>query len=125
MNALSIVPAILMATTLCGCAQFSTSHFLKEGFGFDLSPYLQQHESSYKDGILEVYDVSPDDELYKKIFSDDSGMHTEPTLFIQKDTEYSAAQFIMIERSDEFTKFVLYLPEEKTMVFIYADGVGG
>ncbi len=125
MNVRSIVPAILVAMTLCGCSRFSKSHFFEQGFGFDLRPYLEQHESSYEDGILEVYGVSPDDELYKKIFKDDSGMHAEQTLFVQDDRQYYASQYVMTEYwHDEIIKFVLYLPEEKTMVFMYANGYG-
>lgn len=88
------------------------------------------HESSYTDGILEVYDVSPADDLYQAAFKKNDIQRTTEWLFGYRGKRYYASENSPIDYvhigddRDGLMKYVLYLPQ-KMMVFIYADAVGG
>jgi hypothetical protein len=118
---------------LSGCAQFSKGNFYKESFGVDLTPYTEVHTSSYSDGVLELYDVSSEDDAYKQFFKDGEFERTTSMMFGYESKKYypndqAPIYYIdkgLVDPSDGYHKYVLYLPEKKIMVFIYADAVGG
>lgn len=126
------ISAVFIAAILSGCSQFSKEHFYTESFGIDLRPYTLTHESSYTDGILEVYNVFPADDLYKAVFEKNNVQRTTSSLFgygwkTYYPSEDSPILYVTISRSNEppYGKYILYLPQKKMMVFIYTDAVGG
>lgn len=132
MKAKLLFSMILIAATLSGCSQFSKNHFYEKSFGIDLNEYVGNYETSYTDGILEVYDVSSADDLYKEFFGKYVVQQSTSTLFgygfkTYYATESSPISYVLVSSSNQmpYNKYVLYLPQKRTMVFIYPDAVGG
>ncbi len=125
---LSLLRVFFLAGFLSGCAKFSHSNLLSDSFGCDLRPFITKKQTSYSDGCLLIFDISEDDSLYKRFFSDyylneDVGLgFTQISFNTLKEGEI---RYRKLGAFDGFTKVVFYIPRNKILGFGFATAIGG
>ena len=122
------ITAVILACLLCSCEKFSHSYFLSDSFGINLTPFIAKKCTSYSDGCLQIFDVSENDTLYKKFFSEkylteEISLGFGVTSF--SPSQYGQIQYRKLGEFDGYTKIVFYIPKSKIIGFGYATAIGG
>jgi len=122
-----VITLILLTVFVFGCSQFDKTTFLEDSFALDLNKYRINKESKYSDGLLEISDVSISDEIYLAFFADNQYSKSESVSIESYKKIYHASKespflYRVLEdhQNHGFKKIILYVPNKKTMVFMYA-----
>jgi len=122
------IAVILLGCLLCSCGRFSHSNLLSDSFGIDLRPFLTKKRTSYSDACLQIFDVSENDLLYKKFFSEK--YLTEQVGIDFAEIKFNTSKFGEIRyrnfgEFDGFIKTVFYIPKNKILGFGFSTAIGG
>lgn len=110
---------------------FDKHYLLTESFDVDITTYASHDQINYKDGIVEVTEIDQNDPLYLIFFGDETEFHENRGPFwgphgkrmYDQEPIYSNIS-LETHSSGALKKTVLYLVEEKMLVFLYSSASG-
>lgn len=119
---------LLIVFCIATSDKFGKSYFMSQSFGYDLNYWTSGYRTKWYDGVLEVWGVSRDDKIISVYIGDARSI--EPNLYMESDNktysrEYGVAiigwkDFYSDRVDNTHNKYVVYYPEKKLLVFIYA-----
>ena len=129
---INLIIASILILLFVGCDMWNKNHFITKGFGVDLSAIAELKETKYEDGILEVKNISVNDEIYKKFinekFIECKGFYhfgNKNKVFKSYNKKDTALYKKYGMADDSHYKIIVYIPKEKLLIFMYAEDIGG
>lgn len=121
----------LLVLTLTFFPRFNKDYLLTESFGLNITEYTQTDQIKYRDGIIELKGIEPSDEIYLMFFfdKDDYLINNGPFWgpFGRKVYDQEPIYSFLPEDtdlSDGRRPYVLYIPDEKKMIFLFSSASG-
>ena len=122
------IALLILGCFLCSCGKFSHSNLLSESFGIDLRPFIATKKTSYSDGCLQIFDISENDILYKKFFSENY-LNEHVSIDFEEikfnTSKFGEIRYRKLGEFDEFVKIVFYIPKNRILGFGYSTAIGG
>lgn len=119
---------LILFVIVIGCSRFDREEFFHTAFGKDIEKLSEGKEFQYKDGLLEINDVSQNDIIYRSFFLKDDFTISENVVVASVQRKYQATSdqkiyYLVLGQLNEYMKVVLYIPKKSKMVFAYSTGI--
>ncbi len=117
---------IILFVIVIGCSRFDREEFFHRVFGKDIEKLSERKEFQYKDGLLEIDDVSQNDIIYRSFFNQEDDFTISENVVVESvQRKYQATSdqkiyYLVLGQLNEYMKVVLYIPKKSKMVFVYS-----
>ena len=111
---------------------YNKDYLLTESFDIDITAYASDDQIDYSDGIIELSDVEKSNPLYLHFFQNEADYYVNNGPFwgpfghkVYDQEPIYAYSLAEKYAGDGRIQWVLYIVDEKKMIFLFASGSGG